>query len=91
MAQFEYLLEWHPRGFLNKMVQDDSWNVSNVTHHICKDFNDVDEAFEHIAKNNSLWDDERIWAYRFGETVVLLHTENKTEEKNQILKMKGWC
>ena len=46
MAQFEYLLEWHPRGFLNKMVQDEDWNVSNVTHHICKDFNDVDEAFE---------------------------------------------
>lgn len=91
MAQFEYLLEWHPRGFLNKMVQDEGWNVSNVTHHICKDFNAVDEAFEHIAQNNSLWDDERIWAYRFGETVVLLHTENKTEEKNQILKMKGWC
>jgi hypothetical protein len=38
-----------------------------------------------------LWDDERIWAYRFGENVVLLHMENETEEKNQILKMKGWC
>lgn len=84
MAQFEYLLEWQPRNA-------DFWRISNVTHHICKDFNDVDDAFEHIAKNKSLWDDERIWAYRFGEKVVLLHTENKTEEKNQILKMKGWC
>lgn len=84
MAQFEYLIEWQPRNA-------DFWRISNVTHYICKDFNDVDEAFEHIAKNNSLWDDERIWAYRFGEKVVLLHTENKTEEKNQILKMKGWC
>lgn len=91
MAKFEYLLEWHPRGFLSKMIQDDSWKVSNVTHHICKDFNDVDEAFEHLAKNNSLWDDERIWAYRFGEEVVLLHMENETEEKKNILEMKGWC
>lgn len=62
-----------------------------MTHHICKDFNDVDDAFEHIAKNKSLWDDERIWAYRFGDEVTLLHMENETEEKKNILEMKGWC
>jgi hypothetical protein len=91
MAQFEYLLEWHPRGFLHKMAHDESWVVSNVTHHICKDFNDVDEAFNHLGCHNSLWPDERIWAYRFGEEVVLLHMETGTKEKNEILKMKGWC
>lgn len=84
MAQFEYLLEWQPRNA-------DFWRVSNVTNHICEDFNDVDEAFDHIAKNKSLWDDERIWAYRFGDNVTLLHMENEIEEKKNILKMKGWC
>ena len=84
MAQFEYLLEWQPRNA-------DFWRVPNVTRHICEDFNDVDEAFEHIAKNKSLWDDERIWAYRFGDKVTLLHVENETEEKKNILEMKGWC
>ena len=84
MAQFEYLLEWQPRNA-------DFWRVSNVTRHICEDFNDVDEAFEHIAKNKSLWDDERIWAYRFGDKVTLLYMENETEEKKNILEMKGWC
>jgi hypothetical protein len=90
MAQFEYLLEWHPRDFLSKMIKDKNWVVSNVTHHICKDFNNIDEAFEHIAEHKSLWDDERIWAYRFGENVVLLNMETGTEEKNEILKLKGW-
>lgn len=90
MAQFEYLLEWHPRGFLNKMVHDESWRVSNVTHHICQEFHDIDEAFDHIAEHNSLWSDERIWAYRFGEKVTLLHMENETQEKKNILEMKGW-
>ena len=84
MAQFEYLLEWNP-------INSDFWRVSNVTHQYVDEFNDVDEAFDHIAKNKSLWDDERIWAYRFGEEVVLLHMENETEEKKNILKMKGWC
>ena len=42
MAQFEYLLEWNPR-------KADFWRVSNVTHHICQEFHDVDEAFDHIA------------------------------------------
>ena len=83
MAQFEYLLEWKPRNA-------DFWRVSNVTHHIVKDFNSVDEAFAHIAEHNSLWPDERIWAYRFGEETVLLHMENETEEKNNILEMKNW-
>lgn len=83
MAQFEYLIEWKPSNA-------DFWRISNVTNHICKDFNDVDDAFEHIAKNKSLWDDERIWAYRFGDKVTLLHMENETEEKKNILEMKGW-
>jgi hypothetical protein len=86
MAQFEYLIEWQPRNA-------DFWRVSNTTHCICKEFNNIDEAFGHIAEHKSLWDDERIWAYRFGEGVgvVLLHMENETEEKKQILKLKGWC
>lgn len=83
MAQFEYLFEWHP-------FKADFWRVSSVTQHIRKKFHDVDEAFDHIAKHNSLLPDERIWAYRFGEEVVLLHMENETQEKMNILEMKGW-
>lgn len=88
MAKFEYLLEWNPR---KADIKADFWRVSNVTYRICQEFHDVDEAFDHIAEHNSLWPDERIWAYRFGEEVVLLHMENESEEKNNILEMKGWC
>lgn len=84
MAKFEYLLEWNPRNA-------DFWRVSNVSHYICQEFHDIDEAFDHIAENNSIWPDERIWAYRFGDKVTLLHMENETEEKKNILEMKGWC
>ena len=55
-----------------------------------QEFNDVDEAFDHIAEHNSVWPDERIWAYRFGDKVTLLHMENETQEKKNILEMKGW-
>lgn len=83
MAQFEYLLEWNPKNA-------DFWRVSNVTHHLVEEFRDIDEAFAHITEHNALWPDERIWAYRFGDKVTLLHMENETEEKNNILKIKGW-
>lgn len=81
MAQFEYLLEWRPRNA-------DFWRVSNMTHSVCENFNDAYEAFERV--NPTLWNDERVWAYRFGETVFLLHMQNDTEEKKKILELKGW-
>ena len=83
MATFEYMTEWQPTG-------QNITKVSNVVTHICKEFNSVDEALAHIEKNLSLWNDERIWAYKFGDELNLLHMENNKAEKEQYLKLHDW-
>lgn len=81
MAQFEYLIEWRPRNA-------DFWRVSNTTHCVSVDAKTAYEAFDKV--NPTLWNDERIWAYRFDDVVFECHMLNDTVEKKKILELKGW-
>ena len=85
MAQFEFMIE------RKLFFKPNTYHTSNVTNHLGTEFETVEEALNYVATKNYLWKDEYLWAYKFGNKVVLLNMEHNKSEKVDILKTKGWC
>ena len=83
MAKFEFLIE--------SQLAPNAFHTSNITNHLSVEFNTVEEALNYVNTKNLLWKSEYMWAYKFGDKVVLLDMEHNKAEKMNILKTKGWC